>query len=142
MLDEMTGLVLARAEIAHRRMPTLAIVPDLNVFEDVLLGPLSGSIMPVMNQLPLQRRKEALYRSIVPAVSFAAHAALDAMLCQQRLVVSAGVLTTPVTVMQQPRLRPTAAHSHAHRIDHERALQRLLHRPTHDPSGEQVHRAM
>ena len=55
----------------------------------------------VMNQFRFQRTKEAFHDGVVPAVALAAHAANHAVFFQQRLVVTTGVLTSTIAVVNQ-----------------------------------------
>jgi hypothetical protein len=49
-----------------------------------------------VDQFLLQGGEKTLHRGVVPAVGAAAHAAGDAVLAQEELVVFAGVLAAPV----------------------------------------------
>jgi hypothetical protein len=76
-------------------MASLAIVEDFDVVEDVLpsLRPrLPGG---AIDELSFQGGKEALHWGIVPTVSPATHAALDAMAGQLGSVGGACVLAAP-----------------------------------------------
>jgi hypothetical protein len=55
----------------------------------------------VVGQLLLETGKKAFHGCVVPALAHAAHAALDLVLGQELLVVSAGILTTAVAVRQE-----------------------------------------
>jgi hypothetical protein len=55
-------------------MATLAIVKDLDVLEDFLLGFFPGPILSMVGQLDLEGAEEALRRGIIPTVPPTAHA--------------------------------------------------------------------
>ena len=57
-----------------------------------------------MNSFLLQAAKETLNYGIVPAVTFTAHAALDAMSFEQLPEGFTGILAAPVRVMDQAPL--------------------------------------
>jgi len=84
--------VLSRGVIAEGRMLTLPIVEDLDVFEDVLLGFVSGDILSLMYQLTLERSEETFDARVVPAVAFTAHARNEAVLSESVLVAQRGIL--------------------------------------------------
>src|SRR5437870_948881 len=82
--------VLRWGNVPQRRVTTLVVVEDLNVLDErrPRLGP-RGEV-GVVDQLFLQRGEEALHRRVVPAVRRAAHAAHDAVLGEEQLVMVAG----------------------------------------------------
>ena len=79
-------------------MATLAIVEDLEILGQV--GARRGARGPggVVDELDLQRGEEALGDGVVPAIAPAAHAADDAVVRQDLLVIAAGVLDTPTAL--------------------------------------------
>src|SRR6266542_6985237 len=89
-------------EIPESRMPSLPVIEPLDVVEE--LGARRRPRLPrrVVDELDLQRGEEALGDRVVPAIAPAAHAAHDPMLGQRLLVVTAGVLTAAIRMMQQP----------------------------------------
>src|SRR5580698_3391133 len=95
-----TGLVLRRTLVAQRRVSTLSIVEHLDVLEQGPLSSLASRIILVVNQLRLERAEEAFHDGIVVTVALAAHAARQPMPFEQGLVIVAGVLNTPIAVMQ------------------------------------------
>src|SRR5690606_35750074 len=76
-----------------------------------------------MNELFLQRRKEALGDCVVPAAAGSAHAALDAVLLQQLLVVATGILRATVSMMDQPARWFAKKDSLVQRCDGELAVE-------------------
>src|SRR5262245_14958782 len=95
-------LKLDRGQVSQRRVPPLEVVVTLDVLEDAATGLPAGVVVLVVDQLLLQRGEKTLHRRVVPALPLAAHAALDLVLVQHRLVVRAGVLAATVGVRQQP----------------------------------------
>ena len=63
-----------------------------------------GVIVIVFMPYPLhfQIQEETFHDSVIPSVTFAAHAAYQVILLQQRLMFSAGVLRSPVGMDDQP----------------------------------------
>ena len=73
-------------------MLTLPIVEHLDVFEDVLLGFVSGDIRSLVYQLTLERPEETFDARVVPAVAFATHTGDEAILRESPLVARGGIL--------------------------------------------------
>ncbi len=71
-------------------MLTLPIVEHLDVFEDVLLGFVSGDIRSLVYQLTLERPEETFDARVVPAVAFATHTGDEAILRESPLVARGG----------------------------------------------------
>ena len=71
------------AQVAQRRVPSPAVVPAFDPFEDARSGLLSGSVTYRVHQLALEGAEEALDHRVVVTVARATHAALDAMGCEQ-----------------------------------------------------------
>src|SRR6202046_294542 len=114
--------VLRWGNVPQRRVTTLVVVEDLDVFDERRPRLGTRGEVGVVDQLLLQRGEEAFHRRVVPAVGLAAHAARDAVLGQEELVVLAGVLAAPIRVRQQPRAGQTPLHGQLQSIDHEAAL--------------------
>src|SRR4051812_12800974 len=68
-----SDLELGGAEIAQGRVPSLAIVENLNVLENVAPGFIAGQVVAMMHQFGLQGVEKAFHWSIIPAVSLATH---------------------------------------------------------------------
>ena len=101
-------------------MPTVAVVEELEILGQV--GARQGARGPrgVVDELHLQRGKEALGHGVIPAIAPAAHAADDAVRRQDLLIVAAGVLTSTIRVMQQALGRlPEGPGGQPHRLQHE-----------------------
>ena len=84
--DYRLRLELSWRLIAKSRVVSLPIVEHFDVFEDVLRGFISGGIVPMVHELPLERPEEAFDAGIVPAVAFTAHAGTEAIGCKDALV--------------------------------------------------------
>src|SRR5690606_8428732 len=99
------GLRSSRGDVAERRVETLAIVEHLDVIEEGGVQLCVGRPGLAVDELVLQRAEEALGDGVVPAISLAAHADLDAGLGESLAVGAARVLASPVRMMEQPRRR-------------------------------------
>ena len=95
--------VLGRGVIAKGRVAALPIIKHLDVFEDVLLRFVSCGIVPMINQLTLQRPEETFDTGAGSAVAFAAHAGAEAIGCKYALVARGRILTTTVRMVEEPR---------------------------------------
>jgi len=82
-------------------MAPFAIVPAVDVVRQRARGGRPRAPRFPGEEFPRERREEALDHRIVPAIPASAHAADDPALREQRLVGGAGVLTSPVGVMQE-----------------------------------------
>ena len=74
-------------------------------FDDGLFGLVASREALPLQQFLGQGSEEAFHHGVVPAVSFAAHAANDAVAREQVLEIVAGVLAAAVAVMQPTGLR-------------------------------------
>ena len=84
------------------------VVERFDVLEQTQPNFGTGLVLLVVNQLVLQRGEERFHRGVVPAVSFADHAALKAIVFEQLLIRFTGVLaatTVPETVRESARSR-------------------------------------
>ena len=88
---EIGRLEVDRAFIVQSRVET-AVIESINVLKDVLSSVEAGRVLLMGYQFLLQAAKETFNRSVIPAVSFAAHTATHALFGQQRLKISAGIL--------------------------------------------------
>jgi hypothetical protein len=91
-----------------------------------------------MHPLILQAVEEALARRVVPAVSLAAHRADHAVCLQPRLEGVAGILATPVGMMNQSRPRLPAEPRHGQRVDRNVRRHSGFQRPTDDFPVKQI----
>jgi len=89
------------AEIAQGRVPARGIVEAFDVIEHVLPCLIARAVGFARDPFGLQRREEALHRSVVPDIAGPAHRAGDAIVGHHSLELSAGILAALVGVMQQ-----------------------------------------
>jgi hypothetical protein len=85
-------LELDGAQIAQCRVPSPRVVEALDVVEHIRPGVIPRPVDLAGCPLGLQRREEALHRSIVPDVAGPAHRAGDAVVGHQALELLAGIL--------------------------------------------------
>jgi Protein of unknown function (DUF2699). len=115
------------------------VVEHLDVVEDVGLGLVPGGVDPAPDALALEELEEAFGDRVVMAVAAAAHAADQAVGCQEILPIVAGVLRSLIGVNEQSGGRLAAPHRHHQRLQHQVGVQGRSHRPADDLPGEQVH---
>src|SRR2546425_11778438 len=106
-------------EIPESRMPSLPVVEPLDVVEELSARCRPRRPRRVVDELDLQRGKEALRDRVVPAIAPAAHAADDPMPGQGLAVVAAGVLTATIRMMQQPLGWTPTGQRHPERVERE-----------------------
>lgn len=90
-------------------MFSLSIVKHFKVFKHRLPCFCSCLICLLLDTLLLYCSKERLHESIIIAITFSTHADFYSILFEQRLVTRAGILASPVRVMQQTSRLPVAA---------------------------------
>lgn len=107
-------LEIVRAAVAQKGMQAVAVVEHHDVVDDVAPGLFPCLVTAPMHPLRFQRSKKALHHRIIPAVALPAHAALDTVSLEQQPEGPAGILDTPVRVVDQlPMLRPRGSRSSA-----------------------------
>ena len=119
-------------------MTAKTIVEHLDVFKDILSGLGLGSILLMKDQLSFEGAKETFDGCIVITISFAAHTTHHSSLCQQSLILIAGVLTAPVRVMQQARRRLANGDGHLQSVNDQLPVQAITHGPAHNAPGVKV----
>lgn len=124
--------------VAERGMPAPAVVERLDVIEGVGNGLGSRLVAGAMHSLILEAVEETLGRRIVPAVSLAAHRADHPVFLQPRLKGVAGILASPVGVMNQSGCRLPAEPRHGQCIDHDVRRHPRLQGPADDFPVEQI----
>ena len=92
--------------------------------------------LPDALHFPVQ--DEAFSAGVIPAVSFAAHAADEAMFGQHGLVMVARILAAAVGKNDQSCRRPASLNGHAQSIADQSSWYARRHRPAHEPAREQV----
>src|SRR6266853_5526938 len=89
-----------------------SIVEAFDVGKNIALGVCSCCVFPVMDEFGLEGVEEALHRSIVVAVSLAAHRGSDSGGLQARAIVVRGILDAAIGMMDKPRGRPLSLYRH------------------------------
>lgn len=111
---------LSRRRVAERGVATTpVVVGHFDVIEQIgnRLG--AGRVARAINPFVLQAVEEALRRRVVPAVPLATHRANHAVLGNFLLVHMAGVLASPIRVMDQAGCWSSAELAHGQRIGHD-----------------------
>ena len=117
------------AEIAQGRVPARGIVEAFDVIEHVLPCLIARAVGFARDPFGLQRREEALHRSVVPDIAGPAHRAGDAIVGHQPLELLARVLAALVRVTQQGVGLSASPDRHHQRIGHELSRHGVAHRP-------------
>ena len=73
-------------------MTALAVVEDLDVFEEGRLGLAPGSEPSSMHEFRLKGAEEAFHRRVIQAIALSAHRRLQAVCLEHLAVATAGVL--------------------------------------------------
>ncbi len=76
-------------------MPSRSIIKHFDVLKDILLGFVAGGVVPMIDQLTLERPEETLDAGIVPAVPLAAHAGHGLLLKQPGTSASPTISSRP-----------------------------------------------
>lgn len=82
-------------------MQPLAVVEDLQVFKEDGSGFLPGGKEVVLHTLSLYGTPKGFHHRIVPAIPFTTHAQGNAAVSEEGAIGMAGILTAPVTVMDE-----------------------------------------
>ena len=94
-------------------MKPLLVVETLKISVQVASRLRASAPRTAMDQLTLERPKEALGDSVIPAIAFPTHAAHKTRSSQMLLIDTTGILTAAVRMVQQAGLHPTAPQGHA-----------------------------
>src|ERR1039457_6046446 len=92
----------------------------------------------VVNELGLDGRKEALRHGVVPAVTLSAHAPADAGCCKRLAVIVAGVLASPIRVVNHPFGWPTGPQRHRKGVEGKLRREAVARRPADDSAGKEI----
>lgn len=84
-----------------RQVQALLVVPQQPV-HNLVLGGASGFEFQAMQALHFKRTKHDLAARVIPAVAASAHGTRDTLNQEGISEVETGVLTSPVTMKQQP----------------------------------------
>jgi hypothetical protein len=85
--------------VPQKRMETVTVIKHFNVPDYITSGIIPGSINDIRYPFGFKRMKKTFHNGIVPAITLSAHAADHAVLFQEVLVFTAGVLTSTIGVM-------------------------------------------
>ena len=118
-------------------MQALPIVPGFDVLEDGITSSSAG-LPDRIAELGFHRAKETLDDGIVPALTFSAHALLDAVCGKHSAKFFACILATAVRVKEHPRRRRAIFDRSHEGVDHEASIHRHLHRPTDNASRKKI----
>ncbi len=119
-------------------MLTEAVVEDVDVLSDGVLGLVMSVELTPLDQLVLERVPEAFCGNVVVAASRAAHAGDDTVGGEGGAVVVAGLLAVTVAVVDEPRGRLTVDDGQGEGLEHQAAVHGRIQGPANDASGEQV----
>lgn len=101
-------------------MTPLAIVKNLDIFQDCYTCIGTRFVAMVRRQFVLQATPEIFHRYIIIAFALAGHGGLHAELLKQLAVVMRAILATTVGMMDQSRLRTLVSHDTPQRLCHPR----------------------
>ena len=119
-------------------MHPLPIVKHFDIVKDAGASSGPAGVQLLVYTLGFQAGKEALHGGVIVAVSPSAHTGRDVMKLAQRLILSAGVLTPPVRMMDETWRRFSRTQSHLQSIQSQLAAQAFAECPADDPSRVQV----
>ncbi len=119
-------------------MKPLPVVKDFDELKEGALGLGSGSKMPEIDQLCLQRVVEALHDGVIPAISLSAHGTPYLMTVQKVLKLFARVLAPTVGVMNQPRFGLATGESHFKGVTGQGLCHSFAHGPTNDLPAPEI----
>ena len=113
------------------------VVEALDKVEDLAAGFSWGTEAVAVQQLTLQRGKEALTQGIVIAVPNRSHGRPDTSSATTLAKGNRGVLSALVRMMDHA-LWTSLRQSHLQRIEHQLSPQVSLHGPAHHPAAEGI----
>ena len=114
------------------------MVVAFDIFEDLLSCVVVVFECGVLEGFSFERGEKTLGRGIVPAVSFATHALLDAELGKSQSKRTACVLNAAVRMKDGATLKWLTAACHVERIERDARGKRITHRPADDFSRRHV----
>lgn len=119
-------------------MQALAVVEACDVICHIELGFRMVRVTALPDALHLQVQEEAFSDGVIPAISFAAHAADKAMLGQQRLVLLARILAAAIRMDDQSGRWTARFDRHTQGVANQGGRHARRHRPAYDSAREQV----
>ncbi len=132
------GFELHWAHRAEGLMQQLPIRAHFDELKHLRAGLLPRVVIPIMDQLVLERAKEALDDRVVGAVALPAHAGDQALLRQDLLVDPAGIQRALIGVMDQAQGGLPLGQRHLERRDGHLLVGRRTHGPADHASGVQI----
>ena len=93
-------------------MTAPAVVKHLDVIDDILPGSRSAEIPHPKDLLNFEAAEETLRHSIIPAITFSAHAAQYAMILEQLLEIMTAILATSVRMKNKAPRRFSSPNRH------------------------------
>ena len=100
-------------------MPPFAVVVHLHVLKNCLPGLLMAAIYAAIYQFTLYGLEKAFNHGVVPTIPLSTHAAQHVVFPKRGLKHLAGVLASPVTVVNETRRRVPPAHRHMERTQRQ-----------------------
>lgn len=129
-----------RCQVSECAVDPAPIVEDLDVVKDAGLGCLSSCIALMMGKFRFEQREEALHGCIIVAVTDTTHADVDLVLGQEPLIVAAGVLATPIRMVQELLCSDGATTKrHGQRLLTQIIGHPCVHGPANDATGKEIH---
>jgi hypothetical protein len=119
-------------------MATPAIVEHFNILEQRLFRFLHVFVLLVMNQFAFERAEEALGDPVVVTVALTAHARFNSMIRKDLPILLAGILNSPIAVMQHPLRGPAMCQGHAEGSARELGSQVIRRGPTDDATRASI----
>ena len=108
----------------------MGVVDALDVVEDRRSSRLTGRPRTTVDQLPFERRDEALRHRVAISVGHRTHRGHKRFFSKPAAALHRRVLTTLVGATYQPRRGPASVDRHVHRIQHELRSEIVRHGPT------------
>jgi hypothetical protein len=119
-------------------METYRVVPAFEVLENGCSGlSTRGEVRPA-DAFAFERVEEGLHGRIVRTVGRTTHAGFNAQGGQQFLIAPAGVLASPVGMVQQARLRMPTGQGHLQGESHQMLILGGSHGPAYHHAREQI----
>jgi len=119
-------------------MQTMAVIKHLDVMDHITSRVAPITVEHSGRPFGFQTVKETLRNSIIPAIALSTHTADRPIAFQKFLVITTGILTATVGVMNQSLSRLPPPISHRKSFRGKRCLHVLAHRPADNFSRVQV----
>ena len=119
-------------------MAAFRIVVGFDVLKDIGFGRFPGRVTCSLYLLHLQGMEEAFHGRVVVTVALPAHAAQQAMVLKQRLVIQGRVLAAPIGMQDQPGWGTAPEQGHGQGRHHQLLGDPFRHGPADHGSGIEV----